>query len=78
MEGLNDGEDNYQLSTRNNVRRHLQAKMAAELLEVDKEQGKEILRLWKEMSNVFVGIRDVDFRVLDDYLPSRAIDAGCP
>ncbi|KAJ5122064.1 hypothetical protein N7448_003195 [Penicillium atrosanguineum] len=52
--------------------------MAAELLDVDKEQGKEILRLWKEMSNVFVGIRDVDFRVLDDYLPSRAIDAGCP
>ncbi|KAJ5908817.1 hypothetical protein N7495_001499 [Penicillium taxi] len=77
MEGLDDGGD-ARLSTRNNVRRQLQAKMATELLEVDKDQGKEILRLWKEMSQVFVGIRDIDFHVLDDYLPSRAIDAGCP
>ncbi|KAJ5323826.1 hypothetical protein N7476_002426 [Penicillium atrosanguineum] len=77
MEGLNDNGDT-RLSTRNNVRRQLQAKMATELLEIDKEQGKEILRLWKEMSSVFVGIRDLEFKRLDDYLPSRAIDAGCP
>lgn len=59
-------------------RRQLQAKMAVELLEVDKEQGAECLRLWKEMSDVFVEIRDTDFRTIDEYLAMRAIDAGCP
>lgn len=59
-------------------RRQLQAKMVMELMEVDKEQAKETLRLWKEMSDVFVQIRDMKFTVLDDYLKFRVVDAGCP
>ncbi|KAI1765276.1 isoprenoid synthase domain-containing protein [Hypoxylon sp. FL1150] len=59
-------------------RRQLQAKMVMELMEADKEQAKECLRLWKEMSDVFVQIRDMAFTVLDDYLKVRAVDAGCP
>lgn len=59
-------------------RRQLQAKMAVELMDIDPAQGRECLRLWKEMSNVFVKIRDLDFKQLDDYLPFRVVDAGCP
>lgn len=56
----------------------MQAKMATELLEFDLEQGQVILRLWKEMSDVFVDIRDLDFQTLEDYFIFRAVDAGCP
>lgn len=59
-------------------RRQLQAKMAVELLDLDKVQGQEVLRLWKEMSDVFVEIRDLDFKKMDDYLHFRVVDAGCP
>lgn len=62
-------------------RRQLQAKMAVEMLDVDKVKGTECLRLWKEMSDEFVKIRhnkDLDFTTIDDYLVFRAIDAGCP
>lgn len=59
-------------------RRQLQAKMAVEMMDVDAKQGKECLRLWKEMSDVFVQIRDLDFKTLDEYLPFRVVDAGCP
>ncbi|KAF5627286.1 Terpenoid synthase [Fusarium tjaetaba] len=47
-------------------------------MEVDKEQAKETLRLWKEMSEVFVQIRYMKFTVLEDYLKFRVFDAGCP
>lgn len=59
-------------------RRQLQAKMAVELIDIDKDKGAECLRLWKEMSEVFVKVRDMDFKTMDEYLPVRAIDAGCP
>ncbi|KAI1175872.1 isoprenoid synthase domain-containing protein [Nemania sp. FL0916] len=59
-------------------RRQLQAKMVMELMEIDKEQAQECLRLWKEMSNVFVEIRDMKFTVMNDYLKFRVVDAGCP
>ena len=59
-------------------RRQLQAKMVMELMEVDNTKAKECLRLWKEMSDVFVQIRDLKFTVLDDYLKYRVVDAGCP
>ncbi len=52
--------------------------MVMELMETDKEQAKECLRLWKEMSDVFVQIRDMKFTVMDDYLKFRVVDAGCP
>ena len=52
--------------------------MVMELMEVDKEQAKECLRLWKEMSDVFVQIRDMEFIALDKYLQFRVVDAGCP
>ena len=52
--------------------------MAVEMMDIDVEQGKECLRLWKEMSDVFVQIRDLDFKTLDEYLPFRVVDAGCP
>ncbi|KAI1771877.1 isoprenoid synthase domain-containing protein [Hypoxylon cercidicola] len=78
MEGLTlDG--NASAGSKDHVtRRQLQAKMVMELMEVDKEQAKKCLRLWKEMSNVFVEIRDMDFTALDDYLKFRVVDAGCP
>ncbi|CAI6340763.1 unnamed protein product [Periconia digitata] len=59
-------------------RRQLHAKMIMELMEVDKDQAAECLRLWKEMSDVFVQIRDMKFTVLDTYLKYRVVDAGCP
>lgn len=59
-------------------RRQLQAKMAVELIDIDRKQGLECLRLWKEMSEVFVQIRDKNFKNIDEYLPFRFIDAGCP
>lgn len=77
---LTEGLEEYgngQLSTRSNVKRQMQAKMATELLEFDQEQGQVILRLWKEMSKVFVNIRDLDFHALEDYFIFRVVDAGC-
>lgn len=71
--------DENKIGTKDHVRRRqLQAKMAVELMDVDKDQAKECLRLWKEMSEVFVHIRDRKYTNLDDYLKTRAIDAGCP
>lgn len=78
MEGLSLGGDIGTGSKDHVKRRQLQAKMVMELMEVDKEQAKETLRLWKEMSEVFVQIRDMEFTVLDNYLKFRVIDAGCP
>ncbi|KZF21949.1 terpenoid synthase [Xylona heveae TC161] len=77
VEGLLDEE--VKAGGKDHVRRRqLQAKMAVEMMEMDKEQGLECLRLWKEMSDVFVQIRDLNFTKLDDYLYFRGIDAGCP
>lgn len=59
-------------------RRHLQAKMAAQLLDMDSKKGNEILTMWKEMSETFVNIRELRWDSLDDYLAFRAVDAGCP
>jgi ophiobolin F synthase len=80
MEGLTLGGDTGRGSkSKDHVkRRQLQAKMVMELMEVDKEQAKETLRLWKEMSEVFVRIRDMKFTTLDPYLKVRVVDAGCP
>ena len=78
MEGL-DVDAEVRAGSKDHVRRRqLQAKMAVELLDMDNEQGKECLRLWKEMSDVFVQIRDLNFKGLDEYLPFRVVDAGCP
>jgi ophiobolin F synthase len=52
--------------------------MVMELMDIDKEKTQECLRLWKEMSDVFVQIRDMKFTVLKDYLKFRVVDAGCP
>ncbi|KAG5779560.1 hypothetical protein H9Q73_006783 [Fusarium xylarioides] len=80
MEGLTlEGDTSRGPKSKDHVqRRQLQAKMVMELMEVDKEQAKEALRLWKEMSEVFVQIRDMKFTVLEDYLKFRVVDAGCP
>ncbi|KAF4984888.1 hypothetical protein FZEAL_41 [Fusarium zealandicum] len=80
MEGLTLGDDTGSGSrSKDHVkRRQLQAKMAMELMEVDKDFAKETLRLWKEMSEVFIDIRDMKFTALDQYLKLRAVDAGCP
>ncbi|USW55040.1 Putative polyprenyl synthetase, isoprenoid synthase domain superfamily [Septoria linicola] len=78
VEGL-DFDDAKATSTKRHIkRRQLQAKMAVELIDVDRHQGLECLRLWKEMSDVFVQIRDLNFKNLDGYLPFRVVDAGCP
>lgn len=58
--------------------KQLQAKMAVQLIDLDRKQGLECLRLWNEMSDVFVQTRDIDFKTIDEYLPFRYIDAGCP
>lgn len=78
MEGLTLGGEPGAGSKDNVKRRQLQAKMVMELMEVDKDQAKETLRLWKEMSDVFVQIRDMKFTALDAYLKFRVVDAGCP
>lgn len=78
MEGLSLGGEVAAGSKDHVRRRQLQAKMVMELMEIDNVQGKECLRLWKEMSDVFVQIRDMKFAVMDDYLRFRAVDAGCP
>jgi hypothetical protein len=80
MEGLTLGGDTGRGSkSKDHVkRRQLQAKIVMELMEVDKEQAKETLRLWKDMSEVFVQIRDMKFTTLDPYLKVRVVDAGCP
>lgn len=72
-------DEDAKTGTKDHVRRRqLQAKMAVELLDLDKVQGQEVLRLWKEMSDVFVEIRDLEFKEMDDYLHFRVVDAGCP
>lgn len=71
--------DHAASGTKDHVRRRqLQAKMAVEMLDLDIVQGKECLRLWKEMSDVFVEIRDLNFTKIEDYLHFRVVDAGCP
>ncbi|CAG7927668.1 unnamed protein product [Penicillium olsonii] len=77
IEGI-EGNGSVKLSTRSNVKRQMQAKMATELLSVYHEQGQVILRLWKEMSDVFVDIKDLNFPTLEEYFIFRAVDAGCP
>lgn len=78
VEGL-DLDDTEATQTKGHSRRkQLQAKMAVELIELDRPQGLKCLRLWKEMSDVFVQIRDINFKTLDEYLPFRFVDAGCP
>ncbi|KAF7188102.1 Ophiobolin F synthase [Pseudocercospora fuligena] len=78
FEGL-DFDDKPPASVKQNTKRkQLQAKMAVDLMDIDREQGLEVLRLWKEMADVFVEIRDLNFTNLDDYVRFRAIDAGCP
>lgn len=77
-EGLDETETLNNGTKKHVRRRHLQAKMAVEMMDIDREQGQECLRLWKEMSEVFVQIRDLDFKKLDEYLPFRVVDAGCP
>ncbi|KAK8101989.1 polyprenyl synthetase [Apiospora kogelbergensis] len=78
MEGLTLANDARGGSKNDVRRRQLQAKMVMELMDVDKTKAKECLRLWREMSDVFVQIRDLKFTVLDDYLKYRVVDAGCP
>lgn len=78
MEGLSLSGDTGTGSKDHVKRRQLQAKMVMELMEIDKEQAQECLRLWKEMSDVFVQIRDMQFTALDEYLKFRVVDAGCP
>jgi len=78
MKGLSLDTDSSSGSKDEIKRRQLHAKMIMELMEVDKEQATECLRLWKEMSDVFVQIRDMKFTVLDSYLKYRVVDAGCP
>jgi lysophospholipid acyltransferase (LPLAT)-like uncharacterized protein len=75
-EGLKGNKD-VRLS-QNDMRGQLQDKMAQGLLEIAKEQGHKILRLWKERSNVFVEIRDLNVQTWDEYLSLRTVDAGCP
>lgn len=58
-EGLNGNKD-VRLS-QNDMRRQLKDKMSQGLLKIDKGQGHKILRLWKEMSNVFIEIGDLNF-----------------
>lgn len=78
IEGLTLTEET-KTGTKDHVRRRqLQAKMAVELMDVDKDQAKEVLRLWKEMSETFVQIRDRVYTNMEDYLKMRAVDAGCP
>nr|POE78004.1 ophiobolin f synthase [Quercus suber] len=78
VEGL-DFDDIETTGTKEHIkRRQLQAKMAVELIDMDRRQGLECLRLWKEMSDVFVSIRDINFTTLEEYLPFRFVDAGCP
>ncbi|KAF7186012.1 Ophiobolin F synthase [Pseudocercospora fuligena] len=78
VEGLDLDDEGVSGTKAHIKRRQLQAKMAVELIDLDREKGLECLRLWKEMSDVFVSIRDVNFRTLDEYLPFRFVDAGCP
>nr|USS30769.1 BFT [Nectria nigrescens] len=78
IEGLSLEEDVSAGSKDHVRRRQLQAKMVMELIETDKKQAKECLRLWREMSHVFVQIRDMQFTELNDYLKFRVVDAGCP
>ena len=59
-------------------RRQLQAKMAVELINTDKTHGEEILRDWKEMSEVWIQIGNMSFKTLDDYLATRYVDVGTP
>ncbi|KAJ5753661.1 uncharacterized protein N7511_007814 [Penicillium nucicola] len=76
VEGLND--DQNERPDQRNVKMQLQAKMAQGLLKFDKTQGNNILKLWKEMSDIFLEIRDIQFKDLTEYLSFREIDAGCP
>lgn len=79
VEGLDFDDAEHTTGTKAHVRRRqLQAKMAVGLIELDRKQGLECLRRWKEMSAVFVQIRDMQFKNIDEYLPFRFVDAGCP
>ena len=86
LQGLNrtvtdalDPERESTDSTKEYVRdRQLQAKMAVEIMSVDKEMGQEYMHLWKELADSFVAIRDLKFKNIDEYLACRFVDLGCP
>ena len=52
--------------------------MAVEIMSFDKEMGREYMRLWKELADRFIEIRDLKFKNIDEYLAYRIIDVGCP
>ena len=67
------------MGTKEDVRnKQLQAKMAVELLNVDRELGNECIRLWDHFGDELFKPRTWDFKSLDEYLEHRIIDAECP
>ena len=76
--GVN-GEGNSTLRTEENVRnKRLQAKMAVELPNVDRDLGNECTRLWDQFGDEFSKPRTWDFKSLDEYREHRIIGAECP
>ncbi|KAM0537616.1 hypothetical protein ACHAO7_012276 [Fusarium culmorum] len=65
MEGLTlAGDTSRGPKSKDHVqRRQLQAKMVMELMEVDKGQAKETLRLWKEMWTMSLLCFSMDFKL---------------
>ena len=72
-------EGNSTLGTKEDVRnKQLQAKVAVELLKVDRELGNECIRLWDQFGDTLLKLKSWNFESLDEYLEHRILDAECP
>ncbi|KAF2686310.1 fusicoccadiene synthase [Lentithecium fluviatile CBS 122367] len=72
------GDDalNHQTSDEDRPEKKLQAKMLAEMMAVDRPRAITTMEAWAKFVQLASRTRAEPFETLDEFLPSRAIDAG--
>ena len=57
----------------------MQAKLILELMSIDRERAKVLVKCWEQLVNAGAsGSKDREFLTLSDYVPWRIVDVGEP
>lgn len=72
------GADALQSDVTDGIRpeKKLQARMLAEMMEIDQPRAITTMQAWAKFVQLASRTRAAGFATLDEYLPSRTIDAG--
>jgi hypothetical protein len=72
------GEDalEHKVTSADRPEKKLQARMLAEMMNVDPTRAITTMEAWAKFVQLASRTRAEPFRTLDEFLPSRAIDAG--